>query len=200
MQPGSGPQPRSSLRHSPAPAFGTAPRGAEGGAASGPLAVPREEAAEAARPHRAVAGFAPAAVPCRLLPVCSRVGHASPAPTALPAPLRALRPYLRGSGPGAALEARGCHGNGPAVIDGSDRQSAPCSANPPPRRPLQGCPTEELPVPACCAREPRRRRDCGVRGMMGSVGDRRRQPGHPRTPAQASPRCCLPGSAGAVSS
>lgn len=184
-------QPRSSLRHSPTgrggrrclgPAGGAAGRGGGGGSAaqgSGGLRASRCALPAAAR---VLSGRA------RFTGFHSAAGSPS-CPSALPARRRPRR--------GAAPATLGCHGDGPAVIDGSDRQSAPCSANPPPRRPLQGCLTEELPVPACCARETRRRRDSGARGMMGSVGDRRRQsplqPGHPRTPAQTSPRCLSAG-------
>lgn len=58
---------------------------------------------------------------------------------------------------------------------------------------VQGRVRHELLVPACRAWETRRRRHSGARGMVGSVGGRRRQcpvqPGHPRTPARRHGVC-----------
>lgn len=108
----------------------------EGAAASGPLQcrgkrrrrrLGRTGQSQALRQRLCPAGCCPCAL-----------GHLFTAFTARPGPLRALCPLPARPRPVASPAARGCHGDGPAVIDGSDSQSAPCSANPAPRRQLAG--------------------------------------------------------------
>lgn len=95
------------------------------------------EAGAAARAHCRAAGRArggggllAGGCALRLLPVCSRPGHLSPLPQrgrALSVPFCPLpaRPQPRPRRRAVVMA------TGPAVIDGWERQSAPCSANPP---------------------------------------------------------------------
>lgn len=132
----------------------------------------------------------------RLLPVCSRPGHLSPLPQRGRAPSMPFVPYLRGPGPARPRRRAVVMATGPAVIDGSERQSAPCSANPPPQGHLAG--TRQIrticPIMLCMG-------DAAPAGLRGAGHDgvcRRQAAAIPRAArpaaAPASPQCS-PGSA-----
>lgn len=141
----------------------------------------------------------PWTVPCR-----GALGSGTfTASTARRVPFVPFVPYLRGCGPGPARPRRRAVvlATGPAVIDGSDKQSAPSSADPPPRRHRAGARQTWTTRPSMP-----RARDAPPAALWGAGhgGVCRRQaaavPCAARPPAHPSPSPrCVPGSAEADS-